>query len=116
MRHKHGNRKLGRTSSHRKALFKNLCISLITHGKIETTIQKAKELRGVIEKLVTKAKVGDLNSHRIVFASLQDKTTTKKLVDEIAPKYSARNGGYTRIIRTRIRVGDAASMAVIELV
>lgn len=116
MRHKHGYRKLGRTSSHRKALFKNLCIALITHGKIETTIQKAKELRGVIEKLVTKARVGDLNSHRLVFASLQDKASTKKLVDEIAPKYKDRTGGYTRILKTRIRTGDAASMAIIELV
>ena len=116
MRHRHGYRKLGRTSSHRKALLKNLAIALITHGRIETTVEKAKELRSYIEKLITKAKVGDFNSHRAVFAYLQDKESTKKLINEIAPEYKDRNGGYTRIIRTRVRRGDAASMAFIELV
>ena len=116
MRHKHGYRKLGRTSSHRKALLKNMSIALIKSGKIETTLPKAKELRSYFEKLVTKARVGDANAHRAVFASLQDKESTKKLVNEIAPEYKGRNGGYTRIIRTRIRRGDAAEMAFIELV
>ncbi len=116
MRHKHGYRKLGRTSSHRKALLKNLSIALIKSGRIETTLPKAKELRSFIEKLITKAKVGDFNSHRAVFSYLQDKESTKKLVEEIAPKYSERNGGYTRIIKTRVRRGDAAPMAIIELV
>jgi len=116
MRHKHGYRKLGRTSSHRKALLKNLSIALIQNGKIETTLPKAKELRSYIEKLITKARVGDANAHRAVFAALQDKESTKKLVNEIAPEYKGRNGGYTRIIRTRIRRGDAAEMAFIELV
>ncbi len=116
MRHRHGYRKLGRTSSHRKALLKNLAIALIAHGRIETTVEKAKELRSYIEKLITKAKVGDFNSHRAVFAYLQDKESTKKLINEIAPEYKDRNGGYTRIIRTRVRRGDAASMAFIELV
>ena len=116
MRHKHGYRKLGRTSSHRKALLKNLSIALIKNGRIETTLPKAKELRSYIEKLITKASVGDFNAHRAVFASLQDKESTKKLVEEIAPKYKDRNGGYTRIIRTRNRRGDAAAMALIELV
>ena len=116
MRHRHGYRKLGRTSSHRKALLKNLSIALIENGKIETTLPKAKELRSFFEKLVTKAKVGDSNAHRAVFAYLQNKEATKKLMNEIAPEYSDRKGGYTRIIKTRIRRGDAAPMAFIELV
>lgn len=116
MRHKHGYRKLGRTSTHRAALLKNLSIALINSGKIETTLEKAKELRRYFEKLLTTAKKGDSNAHRAVFASLQDKEATKKLVNEIAPRYLERNGGYTRIIKTRLRRGDAASMAFIELV
>lgn len=116
MRHKHGYRKLGRTSSHRKALFKNMSIALIKNGKIETTLPKAKELRSYFEKLITKARVGDSNTHRAIFALLQDKDCTKKLIEEIAPEYKDRNGGYTRIIRTRTRRGDAADMAFLELV
>ena len=116
MRHRHGYRKLGRTSAHRKALLKNLTISLIEHGKIETTVEKAKELRSYIEKLITVAGKGDSNAHRAVFASLQSKEATQALVNEIAPKYVDRKGGYTRITRTRIRRGDATTMAFIELV
>ncbi len=116
MRHKHGYRKLGRTSSHRSALLKNMAIAIIKNEKIETTLPKAKELRGYVEKLITRAKKGDFNAHRVVFAALQDKECTKKLIEDIAPKYSDRNGGYTRIIKTRIRRGDAAPMAFIELV
>jgi len=116
MRHKHGYRKLGRTSSHRGALLKNMAIAIIKSEKIETTLPKAKELRGYVEKLITKAGKGDLNAHRVVFAALQDKECTKKLVDEIAPKYVDRAGGYTRITKTRTRRGDAAPMAFIELV
>ena len=116
MRHRHGYRKLGRTSAHRKALLMNLSIALIEHGKIETTVEKAKELRGFIEKLITRAKKGDFNAHRAVFAVLRDKEATKKLVNEVAPQYAERNGGYTRIIKTRTRRGDAADMAFIELV
>ncbi|BAF69364.1 50S ribosomal protein L17 [Nitratiruptor sp. SB155-2] len=116
MRHRHGYRKLSRTSSHRKALLKNLAIALIMNERIETTVAKAKTLRSYIEKLITKAKKGDFNAHREVFAYLQDKEATKKLMNEIAPKYNERNGGYTRIIRTRTRRGDAAPMAFIELV
>ena len=116
MRHKHGYRKLGRTSSHRKALFKNMSIALIKSGKIETTLPKAKELRRYFEKLITKARVGESNTHREIFAYLQHKDCTKKLIEEIAPKYKDRNGGYTRIIRTRTRRGDAADMAFLELV
>ena len=116
MRHRHGYRKLGRTSSHRAALLKNLSISLIEHGKIETTVEKAKELRSYVEKLITVAGKGDSNAHKAVFAALQSKEATKTLVNEIAPKYVDRAGGYTRIIRTRIRRGDATTMAFIELV
>ena len=103
MRHRHGYRKLGRTSSHRKALLKNLAIALIDNGKIETSVFKAKELQTYIERLVTTARVGDFNAHRLVFAYLQNKGATKKLVAEIAPKYKERKGGYTRIQRTRTR-------------
>ena len=116
MRHRHGYRKLGRTSAHRKALLMNLSIALIENGKIETTVEKAKELRSFIEKLITKAKKGDSNAHRAVFAVLRSKEATKKLMNEVAPNYAERNGGYTRITRTRIRRGDAAEMAFIELV
>ena len=115
MRHNHGYRKLGRTSSHRAALLKNLSIDIIKSGKIETTLPKAKELRSYFEKLVTRARKGDSEAHRAVFASLQDKESVKKLVSEIAPKFVGVNGGYTRIIKTRVRKGDAAQMAYIEL-
>jgi large subunit ribosomal protein L17 len=94
----------------------NLSIALIENGKIETTVEKAKELRSFIEKLITKAKKGDSNAHRAVFAVLRSKEATKKLMNEVAPNYAERNGGYTRITRTRIRRGDAAEMAFIELV
>jgi len=116
MRHRHGYRKLGRTSAHRAALLKNLSISLIEHGKIETTAIKAKELRSYVEKLITIAGKNDSNAHRAVFAALQNKEATKKLVNELAPTYVDRAGGYTRITRTRIRRGDATTMAFIELV
>ena len=116
MRHKHGYRKLGRTSSHRAALLKNLTIAIIKSEKIETTLPKAKELRSFVEKLITKAKKGDSNAHRAIFAVLQDKESVKKLVTEVAPKYLERNGGYTKIIKTRLRQGDASQMAFIELV
>ena len=116
MRHRHGYRKLGRTSSHRAALLKNLTIALIENGKIETTVPKAKELRSYAEKLVTVARTGEANAHREVFAALQSKEATKKLLNEIAPAYKERNGGNTRITRTRIRRGDATTMAFIEFV
>ena len=85
-------------------------------GKIETTLPKAKELRSYYEKLITKASAGDFNAHRAVFAMLQHKECTNQLVNEIAPKYADRTGGYTRIIKTRMRKGDSAPMAIIELV
>jgi large subunit ribosomal protein L17 len=116
MRHRHGYRKLNRTSSHRAALLKNLSIAIITSEKIETTITKAKELRRYVEKLITIARKGDSNAHRAVFAQLQDKEATKKLMNEIAPKFVGVNGGYTRITRTRIRRGDATTMAFIQFI
>jgi len=116
MRHKHGYRKLSRTSSHRKALLKNMAIALIENEKIETTLPKAKELRRYVEKLVTKARVESANTHRQIFASLQCKESTKKIINEIAPNYIKRNGGYTSIIKTRIRRGDATQMAFISFV
>ncbi len=115
MRHKHGYRRLSRTSAHRAALLKNLSIALIKSDRIETTLPKAKELSRYFEKLITKALSGE-NAHRAVFALLQDKVSTNRLVTEIAPNYEDRNGGYTRIIKTRMRRGDAAPMAIIELV
>ena len=116
MRHRHGYRKLTRTSSHRAALLKNLAIALTKEGRIETTLAKAKELRSYYEKLITKASAGDANAHKAIFAMLQDKVSTNRLVTEIAPEYSDRKGGYTRVIKTRMRRGDAAPMAIIELV
>ncbi len=116
MRHRHGYRKLNRKSQHRTALLKNLAIALTKEGRIETTLAKAKELRRYYEKLITRAKKGDFNAHRAVFAKLQDKECTKKIVEEIAPQYKERKGGYTRIIKTRLRRGDAAEMAIIERV
>lgn len=116
MRHNHGYRKLGKTSAHRLALLKNLSISLIEHGKITTTLPKAKELRGYVEKLITRARKGDFNAHRFVFAKLQSKTATNKLVNEVSPKYAQRNGGYTKIVKLGTRKGDAAEIASIELI
>lgn len=116
MRHRHGYRKLGRTSSHRKALLKNLSIALVRYGKIETTLEKAKELQRHIEKMITNSREGGLQAHRTVFANLQNKECTKKMVEEIAPNYKERNGGYTRIIKIGKRRGDAAEMATIELI
>jgi len=116
MRHKVAHRKLGRTSAHRKALLSNLSISLIEHGKIETTLPKAKELRSFFEKLITKVRGGGSNAHRYAFAILQNKEMTKKIVEEVAPRYKDRNGGYLSIKKTAIRRGDAAMLATVELV
>jgi len=116
MRHKHGYRRLNRTSSHRKALLKNMAIALIEREKIETTVPKAKELQRYIERLVTTSRNADFNTHRTVFSALQSKEATQKLINEIAPKYVDRNGGYTSIVKTRIRRGDATLMAFISFV
>ena len=120
MRHKHGYRKLSRDSEHRLALLKNLACDLIENEKIKTTIPKAKELRRYIEKIVTKARDNNFNTHRYVYSKLgsnkRAKAATKKLIEIIAPKYVNRNGGYTRIVKTRFRRGDGAEMCIIEFV
>lgn len=116
MRHLKAGRKLGRTASHRKATMANLAASLIEHKSIITTTPKAKEARGVVERLITFAKRGDLAARRQVLRTLQDKKLVKELFEDIAPKYENRPGGYTRVIKIGNRKGDDASMAVFELV
>lgn len=116
MRHKKGYRKLNRTTNQRRALLKGLAISLFEHGRITTTLPKAKELRRYAERLITIAKKQDFNAHRQVFAVLQNKEATKKLLGEYGPAFAERNGGYTRILKRGRRLGDNAEMAYIELV
>ncbi|GGN50136.1 50S ribosomal protein L17 [Novosphingobium indicum] len=116
MRHKYGQRKLQRTSSHRAALLRNMAAALIKHEQIQTTTPKAKELRPYIEKLITLAKRGGLSNRRLAHARLMDETQEKKLFDVLAERYAGRNGGYTRIIKAGIRASDAAPIAIIELV
>ncbi|MCC2111418.1 MAG: 50S ribosomal protein L17 [Hyphomicrobiales bacterium] len=116
MRHGNRGRKLNRTWSHRKAMFANMAASLIQHEQIVTTLPKAKELRPVVEKLVTLAKRGDLHARRLVASRLRDEAMTKKLFDVIGPRYAERNGGYTRVLKAGFRYGDNAAMAVIEFV
>ena len=116
MRHRKGYRKLGRNTNQRRALLKGLAISLFEHGRINTTLAKAKELRPYAEKLVTIAKKNTPHAHRLVFATLQNKDATKRLLNVYGPLYASRKGGYTRILKSGRRVGDAAEMAYIELV
>ena len=116
--HRHGykGRKFGRERDQSRALMKGLATSLVEHGKIETTLPKAKELVRYIEKLITKAKKGDLHNRRQVIAKLSTQAAAFKLVDEIAPQLSGRTSGHVRVTRTRLRVGDGAQMATIEFV
>lgn len=116
MRHKLGGRKLNRTSSHRKALLRNMSAALIKHEQITTTLPKARELRPYLEKLVTLAKHGGLSNRRLAHARLLDEAQEKKLFEVLAARYADRQGGYTRVIKAGIRASDAAPMAVIELV
>ena len=117
MRHRMAGRKLNRTSSHRKALFSNMAVALIKHEQIKTTLPKAKELRGVVDRLITLGKRGDLHARRIAISRLQgDKQLADKLFSVLAERYKDRPGGYTRVIRAGFRYGDSAPMAVIELV
>ena len=111
-----GARKLGRTTDHRKAMLRAMVTFLLENGKIETTVTRAKEVRAMAEKMITIAKAGDLHSKRQVYSYITKETVAKKVMDEIAPKYADRNGGYTRVTRIGPRRGDAAEMAVIELV
>lgn len=114
MRHLNQGRKLNRTSAHRKALFRNLVLALVNHGRIKTTDAKAKELRRYADRMVTLGKRGDLGARRLAFAFMQSRDAVKKLFDEIAPRFKERNGGYTRVVKFGIRRGDAAPLSVIE--
>ncbi len=116
MRHGKSGRKLGRTSSHREAMFRNMATSLFEHERIVTTEQKAKELRPIAEKMITLAKRGDLHARRQALRYIRKKDIVAKLFTDIQEQFADRNGGYTRIIKTGTRKGDAASMAIIELV
>jgi large subunit ribosomal protein L17 len=116
MRHGVGHKKLNRTASHRQAMFANMAASLIKHEQIVTTLPKAKALRPVVERLVTLAKKGDLGSRRLVLARMRDQDQTRKLFDTLAPRYKARAGGYTRVLKAGFRHGDNAPLAVIEFV
>ena len=116
MRHGVAGRKLNVTSTHRLAMFRNMAVALIKHEQITTTLPKAKELRPVTEKLITLGKRGGLHARRQAYAQLRDDVIVSKLFDVLAPRYKARAGGYTRVLKAGVRYGDAASMAVIELV
>ncbi|MHC5653068.1 50S ribosomal protein L17 [Stappia sp.] len=116
MRHGNRGRKLNRTSSHRKAMFANMSASLIEHEQIVTTLPKAKELRPIVEKLVTLGKRGDLHARRQAIAQIRDVALVRKLFDTLAERYKGRNGGYTRVLKAGFRHGDNAPLAVIEFV
>ena len=116
MRHGNANRKLNRTSAHRKAMFANMSASLIKHEQIITTLPKAKELRPIVEKLITLGKRGDLHARRQAIAQMRDEDQVRKLFATIGPRYKDRNGGYIRILKAGFRYGDNAPLAVIELV
>ena len=111
-----GTRKLGRPTDHRKAMLRAMVTFLLEKGQIETTITRAKEVRAVVEKMITTAKTNDLHAKRQVMAFVTKESVTKKLFDEIAPKYADRKGGYTQIVKIGPRLGDAAEMAIIKLV
>lgn len=116
MRHRHGLRKLNRTSSHRLAMLRNMTVSLLRHEAIKTTLPKAKELRRVIEPIITIGKNNSLANKRLAFNRLRDREMVLKLFAEIGPRYAGRNGGYTRILKMGFRQGDNAPMAFVELV
>ena len=116
MRHGHGLRKLNRTSEHRQAMLRNMMNSLIEHEVIKTTVPKAKELRRVIEPMLTLGKEASLSNKRLAFDRLRNRDNVAKLFDELGPRYQARPGGYTRILKMGFRVGDNAPMALVELV
>jgi large subunit ribosomal protein L17 len=116
MRHARQGRKLNRTASHRKAMFANMAVALLKHEQIETTLPKAKDLRRVVDRLITLGKRGGLHARRQVLSSLRDRKITAKLFDELATRYKDRPGGYTRVIKAGYRYGDMAAMGVIELI
>jgi large subunit ribosomal protein L17 len=116
MRHKKSGRKLGRNSSHRKAMFRNMAASLLRYETIKTTVPKAKELRKVVEPLITLAKVDGVANRRLAFDRLRDKEVVGKLFKDLGPRFKERPGGYIRILKTGPRAGDAAPMAIVQLV
>ena len=116
MRHRKSGRKLGRNSSHRKAMYRNMAASLVQHETIKTTLPKAKELRRVVEPLITLAKEDGTSRRRLAFSRLRDDAAVGKLFNELGPRYSERPGGYLRILKCGFRAGDAAPMAYVELV
>jgi large subunit ribosomal protein L17 len=116
MRHRNGLRKLNRTSAHRAAMLRNMCVSLLQHEAIKTTVPKAKELRRVVEPLITLSKVSSVANKRLAFSRLRDSAIVAKLFTEIGPRYQTRPGGYTRILKMGNRLGDNAPMAFVELV
>lgn len=116
MRHRLQGRKLNRTSSHRKAMFANMAVALVKHEQIKTTLPKAKELRPLVEKLITLGKRGDLHARRLLIAKTRDIGTAAKLIDTLAPRYQDRSGGYLRVLKAGFRFGDNAPMAIIEFV
>ncbi len=116
MRHRLSGRKLNRTSEHRRAMFANMAAALIKHEQIKTTLPKAKELRPIVDRLITLGKRGRLHDRRRAYAFLRDDAMTAKLFDSLAQRYAERNGGYTRVLKAGLRYGDAAPMAIIELV
>lgn len=116
MRHRHSGRQLNRNSSHRQAMFRNMAISIVEHEVIKTTLPKAKELRRVVEPLITLAKTDSVANRRLAFARTRDNAVVAKLFTELGPRYEGRPGGYTRIIKCGLRTGDKAPMAYIELV
>ena len=116
MRHGNAHRKFNRTAEHRRAMFANMCAALIKHEQIITTLPKAKDLRPVVEKLITLGKRGDLHARRQAVAQIRDLAMVKKLFEVLGPRYKDRNGGYTRVLKAGFRYGDSAPVAVIELV
>lgn len=116
MRHRHGLRKLNRTSSHRLAMLRNMTVSLLRHEAIKTTLPKAKELRRVVEPILTLGKTDSLSNKRLAFSRLRDREMVVKLFNELGPRYATRNGGYLRILKMGFRQGDNAPMAFVELV
>lgn len=116
MRHRQSGRKLNRNSSHRKAMFRNMAVSLVEHEMIRTTVPKAKELRRVAEPLITMAKEDSVAKRRLAFSRLRDRATVTKLFNELGPRYKERPGGYMRILKCGYRPGDKAPMAIVELV
>ncbi len=116
MRHGKSGRRLNRSSSHRKAMFANMAAALIRHEQITTTLPKAKELKPIVDKLVTLGKRGDIHARRLAVARIRDEDAVKKLFETLAPRYESRAGGYSRVLKAGYRYGDSAPMAVIELV